>query len=321
MKRHYLVLLFFIIASGFIIAFGVACQSDSTNQANSPTERRKLTIAIQPSANPSALSAESTEMKQFLEARIPNTDVEMTVPTLYAGVVESLRFGNADAAFMSAWPSALAVQRANAAVALAEVREVTIGENKEEQPFYFSYWIVRKDSPYQAIADLRGKRAAFPSQLSTSGFVIPMARLVELNLIQPTAGQPIDPKAFFGEAVFAGGYQQAYEALKNGQVDTTIIAGDVPENLYRQVLSETRIVGQQGPIPSHAVVFSKNLQDPLRTQLKNALLALGRPEHRALMRKFVSGIFVRFEEADNTHLSTLTQSLERTNLQFTEAQK
>jgi len=283
-----------------------------------PAPREKLVIAIQPTANAEALAAESKEMEAFLEQRLGNVDVEIRVPTLYAGVVEALRFDNAQAAFMSAWPAALATKHAGAEVALAEVREVVIGEEKQEKPYYFSYWVVRKDSAYKSLHELKGKRAAFPSPLSTSGYVMPMARLAELGFVSPDE-KTADPRQFFGEVIFAGGYAQAWEALKQKQVDVTIIAGDVPETLYREVLASTRILEQQGPIPSHVVVFGRSLKEPLRSQLRAALLELGEPQRRAMMRKFISGIFVRFEESTSEkHLAPLQKSLELTRLQYTE---
>ena len=283
-----------------------------------PAAKPKLVIAVQPTANPQQLSAESKEIEAFLESRLPDYDIELRVPTLYAGVVEALRFDNAQAAFMSAWPATLAVKRAGAEVALGEVREVVIGEEKQERPYYFSYWVVPKGSRYQSLAELKGKRVAFPSPLSTSGYVMPMARLVELGYVTPGSGEA-DPKQFFGEVIFAGGYAQAWEAVKKGQADVAIIAGDVPESLYRDVLAATRVLEQQGPIPSHVVVFGKGLAEPARTQLKNALLELGDPARRGMMRKFISGIFVRFQETNaDQHLGSLSKALVATNAQFTE---
>jgi len=246
-------------------------------------------------------------------------DVELRFPTTYAGVVEALRFGHADAAFMSAWPAALAKKHAGAEVALAEVREVTIGAVKKEAPYYFSYWVVPKDSPYTSLQELRGKRVAFPSPLSTSGYVAPMARLVELGFLKVEKGKEADPKQFFGEVRFAGGYAQGWEALKQGQVDVAIIAGDVAESLYREVLANTRVLDEQGPIPSHAIVFSKDLKEPLRSELEKALLQLG-DERPDLMRKFISGIFVRFQPATTEeHLGALNRFLDSAGSVFTES--
>lgn len=294
-----------------------SCGGQSESRA-----RPRLTLAIQPTATPEVLTAESKELTAFLQQRLPDVEVAVYVPTMYVGAIEALRFGHAHAAFMSAWPAALANTHAGAQIALAEVREVVIGDEKVERPFYFSYWVVPKHSPFQSLAELRGKRAAFPSPLSTSGYVIPLARLVELGLLDAAANKEADPRQFFGEVVFAGGYAQAWEALKQGQVDVTVIAGDVPEQLYREVRDATRVVEQQGPIPSHAVVFSKDLQEPLRSQFKAALLELGQANNRQMMRKFISSLFVAFQEASTEeHLATLFAALQRTNISYTERLK
>lgn len=277
----------------------------------------KLTIAVQPTNTPEKLSADAKDIEKFLSARVQG-DVELVFPTSFAGVIESLRFGHAQAAFMSAWPSALAKKLAGAEVVLAEIREVVIDDKKVEEPFYFSYWVVRSDSPITNLEQLRGKKVSLPSQLSTSGYVAPIARLVELGYL-PNDGKEADPKKFFGDVLYSGGYAQSWEALKAGQVDGTVIAGDVAEKLYREVLAGTRVLEKQGPIPSHAVVFAKQLEEPARSRLKEALLELGKPEHRELMRKFISGIFIAFKPTTtDEHLSSLTRYLDQTQAQFTE---
>lgn len=286
--------------------------------AGSTPERQTLVLSVQPTSTAEQLTAGAEALEQFLESRLPDVDVQIRIPTLYAGTIEALRFGHAHAAFMSAWPAALAHTHAGADVALAEIREVVVDREAVERPFYFSSWVVLPGSPIQSLEDLRGARVAFPSQLSTSGYVMPMATLVERGLVAGGATEA-DPKTFFREVVFAGGYAQAWEALKAGQVDATVIAGDVPSALYHTVLDSTRVIASQGPIPSHAVVFGPALTEPLRGRLREALLALGDDAHRPLMRRFISGIFVRFEPATTTgHLASLQQALSATGLQYTE---
>jgi phosphonate transport system substrate-binding protein len=280
-----------------------------------------LVIAVQPTSTAAELTADAGEIEAFLEDQL-GVDVELQFPTTYAAVIEALRFGHADAAFMGAWPAALAVQEADAEIVLAEIREVIIDGELTEAPYYYSYWVVPLDSTYTSLEELRGRAAAFPSQLSTSGYVAPVARLVELGLIdRPASGRQADPADFFGDVFLAGGYAQAWEALRSGQVDVSVIAGDVPEELFREVLANTRVLEQQGPVPSHAVLFSNDLQGDLRAKLTNALLALGSDENRELMRKFISGIFVRFRETTSQeHLAALDDYLAATGLVFTEAQ-
>ncbi len=304
-------------AAGIVLALvlTVAC----TVPTATPTSPRadKLVIAVQPTNTPEQLSSDAGEIRSFLQQRL-GREVELVFPTTFAGVIEALRFGHAHAAFMSAWPAALAQKHAGADVGLAEIREVVIGDQKVEATYYFSYWVVRKDSPITSISELRGRRVALPSQLSTSGYVAPLARLVDLGLLPPSdSDREVDPKLFFGDVMLAGGYAQGWEALKSGQVDATVIAGDVAESLYREVLDNTRVIETQGPIPSHSVVFAKSLQEPARTQLKDALMELGRPEQRTLMRKFISGILVGFAPTTGAeHLASLDSYLARTQIAF-----
>ena len=280
----------------------------------------KLVIAIQPTVASDEMLNKAKPLQQFLEQSLGGkTKVELYVPSSFAAVVESLRFGHAQVAFMSAWPAQLAVRLGKAEVALAEVRQVLHGKEKVEAPYYYSYWIVGPDSPYKDLQSLKGKNACFPSPISTSGFVAPMGRMVELNLVPATDGKEADPKSFFKDVLFGGGYSQCWQALKQGQVDTTIIAGDVPEKLYNEVLAGTRSIEDQGPIPSHAVVLSREFKEPLRSRTIQSVIKLGAPEHRDLMRTFISSIFVGFKPTTaQEHLSSLAKYLKLANLKFTE---
>ena len=115
----------------------------------------KLIIAVQPTSTPEKLADGAVELEKYLEEKL-GVDVGITFPTSYAGVVEALRFGHADAAFMSAWPALLAQQKAGAQVVLAEVREVIIDGQKAERPYYYSYWVVPSASPYTSLDQMRG---------------------------------------------------------------------------------------------------------------------------------------------------------------------
>lgn len=274
---------------------------------------RPVVIAIQPSDNPAAIQAKAGELEAFLEAR-SGLDVQALVPLTYTGAVESLRFGHADAAMMSAWPSRLAHDVAGAEVVLAEQREVIVDGRPAVAPYYFSYYVVRADSAYQDLGELRGKTVAYPSLTSTSGYVYPVARLVDLGLIARADGaRAAEPEEFFGSVRFAGGYAQAWEALKNGQADVAVIAGDVNANLFGEVMAGTRVLETQGPVPSHAVVYAKDFVGSERAaKLTSAFLEL-KGEHKDLMRKLVSGIFVEFKETTtDAHTAALDDALAKT---------
>lgn len=315
MNKFY-VLIPIILIAGIGIGYGIFLTTDNNVDT---TAKKVITIAIQPTAQASDIESQANELEQYLEQQT-GYDIQIYVPTSYAGVVEALRFGKADVAFMSAWPAYLAVEKAGATLELAEVREVVIGDTLTAETFYYSYWIVPKDSPYNTLEDLRGKRAAFSSPLSTSGYVTPMKTMVETGLITVEKGKEVDPKSYFSDVVFAGGYSQAWEALKSNKVDVSIIAGDVSEKLYREVIENTKIIHEQGPIPSHGVVFSKEMNSDAKREIKAAMLEMGKDDStKQIMRKLVSAIFVSFEETTaEKHLENLQSALEMTGLKYTE---
>ncbi len=299
-----------ILTSAFLFLFAACAPAR-------PKER--VIVAIQPTLAATEMLEKAKPLEQFLEQQLGDVDVEIYVPMSQAGVIESLRFGQAQVAFMSAWPAYLATDLAGADLVLAEVREVIIDGKKTQAPYYFSYWVVPKDSSVTALADLKGKRACFPSPISTSGYVAPIGRLIELGVVAKPEKGEVDLKTFFSDVRFGGGYGQCWEALKAGQVDVSIIAGDVPEKLYDEVLANTRVIEKQGPIPSHGVLVSKDLKDPLRARVIDAIAALGAPDKRDLMRGFVSSIFVSFEKTTaDQHLGTLKKYLQQSSLLFTE---
>lgn len=170
---------------------------------------KKVVVVVNPIPR-DRVEAEARELESFLESRL-GLDVELYFPTSIAAIVESLRFGHAHLALgVGSLPAALALYVADVEMLLVEVRDVVIDGKSVAAPYYYSYWIVLKDSPYKSLEDLRGKKACFPSELSTSGYIFPMYKLVELGYVK----RPADPRQFFGEIVFAGGYAQCWEALR-----------------------------------------------------------------------------------------------------------
>jgi phosphonate transport system substrate-binding protein len=290
-------------------------KDQGTNQMTKP----KITIAIQPSQQVEEIMPRTKELENFLESRV-NADIEIYVPMSYSAVVEALRFGHAQVGLMSAWPAEASAKLAGTDVVLAEIREVIIDGKKTNETYYYSYYIVMNHSNYTKLEELKGKRAVYSSLTSTSGYLFPVARLVERGLIsKPAAGKEADPKEFFSTVSMPGGYGPAWDTLSRGQADVGVIAGDVSEKLFKEIMDNTRVIETQGPVPSHSIVFSKNIEEPIRSELINAFMEMNEPENRDLMRKLVSAIFVGFKRTSNEeHLAGLSSALNVTGYKLTE---
>jgi phosphonate transport system substrate-binding protein len=75
---------------------------------------------------------------------------------------------------------------------------------------YFSVAVVKADSPYQSMDDLKGKRFAFADPNSASGFQAPSFFLKDAGY---------DPAKHFGSTAFSGSHENSVIALLNGTFD------------------------------------------------------------------------------------------------------
>ncbi len=288
----------------------------SSTQVEAQQRLNKLVIVVQPIPRDKVV-AEAAELEKYFEDRL-GMDVEILFPQNNAAIVESMRFGHAHVALgVGSLVGAMIAKQADVvAPMLVERRAVFIGDEEKVLNYYYSYWIVLKDAPYNSLDELRGKKACFPSETSVSGFVMPMKTLVEKGYVKPidSSKRPVDlPNQFFGEVMFGGGYAQCWEALKQGQVDVTVTAGDVPAKLYKEAIENSKILGENGPNPAHVTLISKNLPKDVRMKLWKALRDLN--EEPEKVQKFVSAIFVKFGiRYESQHLGPLMDALKVTGL-------
>jgi phosphonate transport system substrate-binding protein len=262
-----------------------------------------LIVAFQPQENPEKLQLNAKAMTEFLSAEL-KMPVKIYIPTSYAAVVEALRGGHAHVAYFSALPYAMAHSMAGV--------EVVAAEERDGKTSYNSRWYVRADSGYKTLADTRGKPAAFTSPTSTSGYLFPFAKLVEEKCIPPHG----DPKQFFSQVLFAGGYEQALKALVNGQVEIAA-ASDYAPALYlnAEEQKKIRVLTEQGPVPTHCIAVKTDLSAELRQKISDALMKLNEPQHQDLL-KSVYGAQRLKRVTHDAHISALKKAIEITGLEF-----
>lgn len=134
----------------------------------------------------------------------------VTVPTSYAATIEEMCASPSDTmAFIPGLGYAIASAQCGVDVAFKAIR---FG-----YPVYWAEYIVQRDSPYQTLADLQGKKWGFGDTGSTSGYMVPFVELAK-------AGVTV------GEKVETGGHNQTVTAVYNGQVDFGTVFYSVPLN-------------------------------------------------------------------------------------------
>jgi phosphonate transport system substrate-binding protein len=231
----------------------------------------KLTLAFIPQENPEKLLDDISVISEYLAAEM-GMEVGGYVTLDHAAAVEALRHGTADISFMGALPYVLAHHHIDAQVVLAEVYRGS--------PMYRARLFVRRDSGITTLAQMRGKSIAFADPISESGYLYPLDLFADAGFLTPGD----DPQKFFSSVYFAGGYQQAIQAVANGYVEAAGASQFAELLLTPAQLREVTWIAESDLIPSHAVIARGDLDSSALAAFKRAMLKLNEDDYRYLLQ-------------------------------------
>ncbi len=192
----------------------------------------------------------------------------------YNGVIQAIASGQLELAVMG--PAAYA----NARAQMGDKVEPILARRSAEGLYgYFSTIVVRADSPYRTLEDLRGKSVGYVDFNSASGYVYPRWALKQ---------QGVDPDTFFGKSAVTGGHVQGVMALDNGQFDAVFMlaSGGTPKtgfttgSIYTLAqrglikAEDFRVVWVAGPMANSPYVIRNDRPQPLKDILRGAIASL-----------------------------------------------
>ncbi|KOP26386.1 phosphonate ABC transporter substrate-binding protein [Hapalosiphon sp. MRB220] len=228
--------------------------------------------------------------------------------------VEALRANRADIAFLSSRPALKAEQLANARLYLAEVRPTYSGKYT-----YNSVFIVPKNSPLKTqstakatLSQLRGKKIAFTSPTSGSGFIFPTGELVKQGLVQNRDRL----NNFFGQVAYGGNYSKAIQAVLRGQADVAAVSEYAlnPPYITEAEKNQVRVLHKISGVPAHGVAIDDDVPSATRDKIINAMLLLNQPQNNQLLRNLYNSTeLVKVDH--NQHLSPLRNALQLAGIQ------
>lgn len=231
---------------------------------------QKLKLAFIPQENPEKLLGDIDRVEEYLtkELQIP---VQGVVTIDHAAAVEALRNGDADIAFMGALPFVLAEAHIGAEALLSEIYRGSAS--------YTSRIFVRRDSGIDSLDDLRNKDIAFSDPISESGYLYPLDLFLKAGLVQ-SHDRSSD---FFGRVYFAGGYQQAMQAMVGGLVDAAGASQYADLLLSPEQQSQVTWLEESVEIPSHVVIAREKLDPELKDKFVSTMLRLNEPENKHML--------------------------------------
>ncbi|WP_373539663.1 phosphate/phosphite/phosphonate ABC transporter substrate-binding protein [Chamaesiphon sp.] len=237
-------------------------------------------------------------------------DLQQPVEAVFGddtAAVEALRANQADVAFLSSRPALKAQQLANARMYLAEVRSNYSGGHT-----YKSIFVVSKNSPLKSgtgkvtLSQLQGKKIAFTSPTSGSGFIFPVAELVKQKLV-PDRDRL---NGFFGQVTYGGGYDKALQAVLKGQADVAAVSEYTLGSPYitPAEASTLRVLYSISGVPAHGVAIDDDVPVSTRKRLVTAMLKLNRPENNQLLRSLYNSTEL-VEVNHDKHLQPIADAL------------
>lgn len=238
------------VLSSFFCFFLLLCFLNGCGtEGNAPVpEKTVITIGLNPSERSENTQKNADLLADLISRRI-DMPVKMFVAQDYSGLVEALRARRVDFAFLAPVSYVYAERIADARVLLKAQRHGS--------PYYFGCIVVRADSPYRTIGDLRGKQIAWVDPSSSSGHIFPKAALIEKG---------IDPETFFARQTFAGGHDAVLLAVINGRIDAgaTFANDTAGESGSWTQLEEGALAGRVRPVFFSQPIPADNLSTSRR---------------------------------------------------------
>jgi phosphonate transport system substrate-binding protein len=247
-----------------LVAFTLAASAFLPNLALAQDWKKKVATVGFSSVSVENQAATEARFKDLAGAFKERFGVEMRIYTAsdYAGTVQALTSGQIHMAQMggSAYGSAWIDSS-------GQVEPLVANKELDGQLGYHSILIVKSDSPYKKLDDLKGRTLAWADANSTSGYLIPLVSL---------RADGIEPDKFFGKTLFSGGHEQSVLGVINGQFDSAFTwsskghnAGQIAAMLKRGVLKldQFRVIWESPLIPNPLVVVRKDMPADMRKDM------------------------------------------------------
>ena len=159
---------------------------------------------------------------------------------------------------------------------------------------FISFFVALAADADKELKDFQGKRIAFVSQLSTSGYLMPAAFLQD---------QGIEVKKFFSETSFEGSHDLAVYAVRDGKADLGALNAQIFESMIadgRISRDEVRVVAETPPYANYVWAAHPSVGEARRIQIRDAFLSLtlNVEAHRAILDSFGARTFLPANDAD-----------------------
>lgn len=270
-------------------AFLTAALTFGAAAADAPKE---LNLGILGGQNATQQIGDNQCVKDFFDKTL-RVETKLRNSSDYSGVIQGL-LGNKIDMVLSMSPASFASVYLQNPKAVDVVGLVV--DDKDNSRGYHSVVIVKADSPYKKLEDLKGKAFGMADPDSTSGFLMPN------QAFKKTFGGSVDDKynGFFSSVTFSGGHEQDILGVLNGQFDGAVtwtsMIGDYNTGYtsgaftrmmrmdHPDLMKQIRIIWQSPLIPNGPILVSNNLPPDFKAKVVAAIKALDKEDHSCFIK-------------------------------------
>ena len=235
------------------------CDEDKNLVAEPPKDKTKwkdpntLVFAYTPIEDPAVYANLFKGFTEYLAACTQKKVLYFTVQS-NAAQIEAMRSGRLHIAGLASGETGFAVNLAGAV-------PFAIKGNNDGPRMYRQVVVVKKDSPFKVLADLKGKKVAHTAPSSNSGHLAPLALFPKEGI---TPGKDYN-------ILFSGKHDQSLAGVLKGDYDAVPITSDIYDRWImrgQMKADDTRIIYRSGQFPTSAFAHSHDLTPVLAEKIK-----------------------------------------------------
>lgn len=294
------VLLSAMVAFG---SFAAGCGGNSQE-----AEKKTFTIAYAPNES----TTDSTDARSSLAkdlGKVINMEVKEIQASDYTAIIEALRTGKADMAYMGALAVAMGAERAGVTPIVMKAPN-----GDKAQAVYHSVFVTQKDNnEINSIKDFKGKTIAFVDPDSTSGNLVPTSEIMKAFPDLHLTNEKIHTNGEFFEAVsFSGKHQAGLQAVIKGDVDIVPISDQIMASEFKNGNADenaVKVVHSSAAIPAEAMVVSKTVNEDLKKTLTKFLVEYNNKDYFDKVIKKADARFVECSMEDYQPIVELNKNI------------
>lgn len=279
-KFSYIVRILISACVLFLFLNGCRDQQEKRPDAVGSGAKKEFYIGMSPEQNIFRQRKRFEPLAEYFTQKL-GVRVELRMGAAYEDLIDGLRTGTLDAAFLGSFAGAVAVKKLGA-------QPLARPQYSDGTSTYRGLIFTRKDSGIVTAQDMKGKTFVFVDKATTAGSLFPLHFFKENGID--------DPFSWLGETYYAGTHEDAILDVVNNKADIGAAKDTIFYHLAKsdqRMLKELVILATSPPVPENALLVRREIDESLKKTLQETLLVMHQDqEGQKILANFGAAKFI-----------------------------